>query len=330
MVLAESGTSHSVPRSRQAGLWGQAFRPIPHETGALYSGVRLWNNLRALINGKPMDITPSPSPDPLLYPQGTPHAAPALAQALPGQTVERRPRQRSSARSWISVFLLLVSLVLIATAIYEKLSVSKVIIGTKDEVRYSGTATKEQALALGQAFKTAGYFSNRGVTVLLDKGASGAIISFVVQPAGWTEWGKVAAFEQIGRDMASTVGGLPLKVRLVDDDVHMKREMDVHANVQAGGIEMRYSGSATEAQAKALAEAFHKGVPGKKMTVLFSVNQGRKEIAMVVHPGTWDDAGAVLGLQAFVRSVADSVGGLPITLRLIDSSFNSKKEAPVQ
>ncbi|MGA3019883.1 MAG: hypothetical protein ABSF62_22415, partial [Bryobacteraceae bacterium] len=222
-----------------------------------------------------MDIQPSPSPDPSLDPQSTPVKA-----------MERRGR---SATTWVSLFLLLVSLVLIATAIILKLTTTKVLIG-KDEVRYSGTATKEQALALGQALKTAGYFSDRGVTVLLNKGDSGTIISFVVQPAGWTEWGKVTAFEQIGRDMASTVGGLPLKVRLVDDDVNMKKEMDVHANVQAGGIEMRYSGSATEAQATALAEAFHKGVPNKEMTVVFSVNQGRKEIAMVVQPGTWDDA----------------------------------------
>jgi hypothetical protein len=241
--------------------------------------------------------------------------------------MERRGR---SVRTWASVILLLVSLVLIASAIIVKMTATKVTIGSKDEVRYSGTATKEQALALGQALKTAGYFTDAGVTVLLNKSASGAIISFVVKPAGWTEWGKVAAFEQMGRDMAPSVGGLPLKVRLVDDDVNMKKETDVHANVQAGGIEMRYSGSATEAQATALAEAFHKGAPDKEMTVLFSVNQGQKEIAMVVQPGTWDDAGSVLGLQAFVKSVADSVGGLPITLRLIDSSFNSHKEVPVQ
>jgi hypothetical protein len=244
--------------------------------------------------------------------------------------LERRRRQRGSARTWASVILSLVSLVLIATAIILKISTTKVIIGTKDEVRYSGTATKEQALALGAALKTSGYFTDKGVTVVLNKGEAGTIISFVVQPAGWTEWGKVAAFEQMGRDMAPSVGGLPLKVRLVDDDLKMKKEMDVHANVQAGGIEMRYSGSATEAQAKALAEAFHKALADKEMTVLFSVNQGKKEIAMVVHPGTWDDAGSVLGLQAFVKSVADSVGGLPITLRLIDSGFTSHKEVPVQ
>jgi hypothetical protein len=110
----------------------------------------------------------------------------------------------------------------------------------------------------------------------------------------------------------------------------MKKEMDVHPNLKAGGIEMRYSGSATEAQAQALAEAFHKALSEKELTVLFSVNQGKKEIAIVVHPGTWDDAATVEGLQTFIRSVADSAGGLPITLRLIDSTLDSKKEVPVQ
>ena len=277
-----------------------------------------------------MNFPPSPSTGQPLCPQDTPHAAPVPAQAFPGKALSRSRRQRGSARTWISVVLSLISLVLIATAIYEKMSVSKVTIGAKDEVRYSGTATKEQALALGQALKTTDYFSDKGATVVLDKGGSGTTISFVVKEGAWNDWGKVAAFEQVGRDVASSVGGLPLKVRLVDDHVRMKREMDVHANVQAGGIEVRYSGSATEAQAKALAEAFHKGVPDKEMTVLFSVNPGRKEIAMVVHPGTSDDAGSVSGLQAIIRSVADSVGGLPITLRLIDSKLDSKKEVPVQ
>ena len=259
-----------------------------------------------------MDITPAPSPDQPLYPQGTPR------------------KQRSSVRTWASVILSLVSLVLIATAIYEKMSVSKVVIGAKDEVRYSGTATKEQALALGQALKTAEYFSDKGVSVLLNKGDSGTIVSFVVKEGSWNDWTRVAAFEEMGRDVASSVGGYPLKVRLVDDGVAMKKEMDVHPNIKVGGIEVRYSGSATEAQAKALAEAFYKGVPDTELTLLFSVNQGKKEIAMVVHAGAWDDAGSVEGLQTFIRSVADSVGGLPITLRLIDSELNSKKEVPVQ
>jgi hypothetical protein len=130
--------------------------------------------------------------------------------------------------------------------------------------------------------------------------------------------------------MAASVGGFPLKVRLVDDGVAVKKEMDVHPNLKAGGIEMRYSGSATEAQAQALAEAFHKALADKELTVLFSVNQGKREIAIVVHDGTWDDAATVEGLQNFVRLVADSAGGLPITLRLIDSALDSKKEVPVQ
>ena len=281
--------------------------------------------------GKLMNFPLSPTPGQPLYPQGTPVAAPALAQALPGKAVERRRRQRGSASTWLTVFAGLVGLAVIAGAIYVKMiGGTKVVIGSKDEVRYSGTATKEQALALGQALKTSGYFSDTGASVLLNKGASGTILSFVVKAGIWDDWGKVAAFEEIGRDMAASVGGFPLKVRLVDDGVAVKKEMDVHPNLKAGGIEMRYSGSATEAQAQALAEAFHKALADKELTVLFSVNQGKREIAIVVHDGTWDDAATVEGLQNFVRLVADSAGGLPITLRLIDSALDSKKEVPVQ
>ena len=45
-----------------------------------------------------------------------------------------------------------------------------VTIGTKDQVVYSGTATANDATALGNALKTAGYFQDRGVTIAAEQG----------------------------------------------------------------------------------------------------------------------------------------------------------------
>ena len=63
-------------------------------------------------------------------------------------------------------------------------------IGTKDQVIYSGTATEAQATALGNALKTDGYFTDRGVTVLLNMGANGTTISFVVGDGDWNQPGR--------------------------------------------------------------------------------------------------------------------------------------------
>ena len=53
----------------------------------------------------------------------------------------------------------------------------KVIIGTRDEVYYSGYATKEDARMLGQALTASGFLSNQGMSVLLSKGPGGAAVS---------------------------------------------------------------------------------------------------------------------------------------------------------
>jgi hypothetical protein len=112
-------------------------------------------------------------------------------------------------------------------------------------------------------------------------------------------------------------------------NLDVKREMDIHPDIKMGGVEVRYSGSATEARTTALASAFGKVLPNG-LTVLFSVNGGVKEMAIVVKAGSWDDAESVNGLETVVRSVADSVGGLPIHMRLIDGELNSKKEVEVR
>ena len=78
---------------------------------------------------------------------------------------------------------------------YQKAHTVK--IGTKDEVIYSGTATKDQATALGNALKTLGYFQDRGVSVLLSKGSNGAVISYVVEDGVWNKPDMVSDFETV-------------------------------------------------------------------------------------------------------------------------------------
>jgi serine/threonine protein kinase len=97
----------------------------------------------------------------------------------------------------------------------------------RDEVRYQGTATQQEAEALGAALKTSGYFQDRGVSVILSKGSEGTVISYVVKDGFWDDPTHVQGFADLTRALASTVGGLPIKVRLVNRAVETKKEIPV-------------------------------------------------------------------------------------------------------
>ncbi|MGB9334026.1 MAG: hypothetical protein WCB14_03375 [Candidatus Acidiferrales bacterium] len=103
----------------------------------------------------------------------------------------------------------------------------KLIVGSKDEVYYSGSATKQDAQALGEALKTVGYFQDKGFSVVLSKDKDGTAISFVVKEGVWDDAAMQAGFEQIGRQLAPSVGGLPIKVRLMDSSRATKKEIAV-------------------------------------------------------------------------------------------------------
>ena len=83
------------------------------------------------------------------------------------------------------------------TAVHFYQNGRKVIIGTQDEVFYSGSATKDQATALGNALKGDGYFQDKGVTVLLDKESSGTTISFVVKDGFWNQAGTLLRLKRL-------------------------------------------------------------------------------------------------------------------------------------
>ena len=84
-----------------------------------------------------------------------------------------------------------------------------VIIGTKDQVTYSGLSTEAQATALGNALKTAGFFTDQGFQVLLHKPINGSvIISYVLKDGSWNDPAMVSDAEALTRDVAASVGGL--------------------------------------------------------------------------------------------------------------------------
>jgi hypothetical protein len=205
-----------------------------------------------------------------------------------------------------------------------------VTIGTKDQVVYSGTATANDATALGNALKAANYFQDRGVTVLLSKGAGGTVIGFVIADGAWNQAGTLASFEEIARGVASTVGGLPVQVQLLNSTQTVEKSSTVGEVDFAGGDAVIYEGTATQADAQALGQQFKTiGFFGGKGANVFLTKDGGTTITFVVADGTWSNATMVTDFETIVRSVAPSVGGLPIDLRLDNTTLTVEKDEMV-
>lgn len=103
----------------------------------------------------------------------------------------------------------------------------RLVVGTKDEVYFTGAATQEDARALGEGLKKAGYFLDRGFTVILSKDTDGTVISFVVKDGVWDDAAMASGYEELGRGLAGAVGGFPIKVRLVNSLRVTKKEFDL-------------------------------------------------------------------------------------------------------
>jgi hypothetical protein len=51
--------------------------------------------------------------------------------------------------------------------------------------------------------------------------------TYVVKEGAWNDAAQVSAFETIARRIAPTIGGLPVKVHLVDSSLDTKKEFTV-------------------------------------------------------------------------------------------------------
>lgn len=129
---------------------------------------------------------------------------------------------------WISIAFLALLFGVLFAFIYLSDQRAGVKIGSKDEVFYSGSATKADAQALGNGLKTIGFFTDNGANVLLDKGKDGTVVSFVVKDGIWDNPAMVADFETVARNEAPLVGGLPITLRLVNSSLDVKKSELIH------------------------------------------------------------------------------------------------------
>ena len=204
--------------------------------------------------------------------------------------------------------------------------------GSKDEVLYSGLATRQDATVLGQALRAAGYFQDQGVSVLLVKKKNEAtIVSFPLQADVWTRPETVARFDGIGRRIAPSLGGFPIDLQL--SNLHWRVQKGIKpGKTTIGTRDLVYSlGTATDADARALGAALHEAgyLRDRGVTVVLTKGDATS-IGFVVSEDVWGRSDTAAVYESLVRHVAASVGGLPIELRLLNSATDAKKQIAIK
>jgi hypothetical protein len=245
-------------------------------------------------------------------------------------------RGRRSAANWLAfgVGLLLLAAILargIDVMRHPRPSIPKVVVGMKDEVYYTRGATIGDATALGHALENTGFFSDRGMSVLLSKNKGVTALSFVLGEGAWNHADTVAGFEEIGRRVATSIGGFPIEVHLVDSAWTVRKSVEVGKAIIGARDAVYYFGSATEGDARALGQALRDAGYLADLGVSVVVSKGDgAAIGFVVGDGVWERPEAVAGFERLARRVAPSIGGLPIRVKLLNAEMETKKEMAVQ
>jgi hypothetical protein len=207
-----------------------------------------------------------------------------------------------------------------------------VVIGTKDEVYYSGSATRQDAETLGSALKTDSFFTDRGADVFLQKGKDGTSLSFVVQDKFLSQPGILGSFEEVARQVAPTVGGFPVQVRLINPAREVQLESMVGKLEFPGNDAIYYLGSVKPSEAQALGKSLQSVgfFEGRGNDVFLSRHKDGTAIAYVVSNGSWDKPAIVDDFEKITRNAAPSVGGLPVSFRLVNTALEVKKQQLIQ
>jgi hypothetical protein len=105
----------------------------------------------------------------------------------------------------------------------REMTAGEVISGSKDAIFFTGSATPAEARALGQALVTAGYLIDNGANVTLSKGNE-TVISLVVDDRAFADPQNIVPYENTIRNVAASVGGLPIRLRLLNSSLITKSE----------------------------------------------------------------------------------------------------------
>jgi hypothetical protein len=183
---------------------------------------------------------------------------------------------------------------------------------------------------LGRALQDHGFFVGIGGLVRLSKGTGGTVVSFVCDGSDCDDPEADFAFEELGRRIAGSIGGLPIKVRLMNSRWAMREELSVGKVIVGTRDEIYYFGSITAPEAETLGQTLRSShyLIDVGTTVVLSRNGGTS-ISFVVAENAWDNPDRVVGFESIARAAAASVGGFPITLYLLNSQMQKRKEIAI-
>jgi hypothetical protein len=212
-----------------------------------------------------------------------------------------------------------------------KPEMQKVIVGSNDQVYYARGATMQDATTLGHALQSTGFFNDQGTSVMFTRTRGIPIVSFVLNEGGWDNPAAVAAFEEIGRRIATSVGGFPIQVHLTDAAWNIRKSLVIgKTNIGTKDV-IYFLGSATEAQAKALGQALRDAGYLRDLGVTVVIAKGdTTSLGFVVGDGVWDRPQEVAAFERLGRRAAPAAGGLPLQLRLLNAQMEPKKETTVR
>jgi hypothetical protein len=231
-------------------------------------------------------------------------------------------------------------------------------------VIYSGSATKDDAAKLAKGLADENFFARPGSVVLLSKGAGGTTISVPVGPDEktflkmhppvpdyanakpgekpatpapvfpWNDPQLVTAFTEMGVNVAPLVGGPPIKMLLLTDLGDVKRTIliNIHQATIGSHDNVWYSGTATEKDAQALGAALRSAgfFRDNGARVILVKGPAGTALSFTIGPQGWADPKLPLEFAALTQRVAGSVGGLPVTVHLLDTTLRARQTLVVK
>lgn len=103
-----------------------------------------------------------------------------------------------------------------------------VAITANEKVYYQEQATKDDATKCGEALKRIGFFNGkRESTVTISKTDKGVTVSIPVSDGSWDQAEIIAAFKEIGEEIAPSIDAHPLKLELTDTWGNSKKTITI-------------------------------------------------------------------------------------------------------
>jgi hypothetical protein len=244
----------------------------------------------------------------------------------------------SKVWQWVKNGIVVVCLIVGLLAWYgQKLMMgTRLKINDRESVNYSGKANEAEARSLGEKLQEIGFFGgDTEKDVLLNKTDRATTVSFIIESGKWNDAEIVADIERVGRQIATSIGGPPITIKLMDDHLNTKKVLEISKSetiLKVSELEsIIYSGTITSEEARKAADALKEigYFDGQGSgTVLLDQDGETLVLSFVVREDTWKNPEVVTGLKQVGAAVGGKFPGKKISVRLVDASLKLQLTIP--